>query len=142
MLIQRWQTDFVSTLKYGYYFNVTIKILIFQASLYKNKIAFRVNPKSALFQRWILSMNQRWQIHIESTWVSGWPTSQRYFSIYQRWINVESLLGYRYITFNREKGRMQTICGFRSPLLHNYDNDFSDFTILCRHNKGFRLLFK
>ena len=50
MLIQRWQTDFVSTFKYSYLFNVTVKILIFQASRCKNKIVFGVNPKSKLFQ--------------------------------------------------------------------------------------------
>ena len=27
-------------------------------------------------------------------------------------------------------------------LLHNHDNDFNDFTILCRDNYGFRLLLK
>ena len=75
------------------FFNVNIKILIFQASRHNNKIVFRVNPKSTLFQRWILSMNQRWQIDVESTWISGWPTSRRYFNIYQHWINVECLLG-------------------------------------------------
>ena len=92
-LIQGWQTDVISTLKYCYLFNVTRKILIFQASLYKNKIVFIVNPKSTSFQRWILSMNQRWQIVIESTWISGWPTSRCYLNIYQYWINVEYLLG-------------------------------------------------
>ena len=80
-------------MKYGYLFNVNIKILIFQASWYKNKIVFRVNPKSTLFQRWILSINQRWQIDVESTWISCWPTSRRYFNIYKRWINAECLLG-------------------------------------------------
>ena len=70
--------------------------LTFQASWYKNKIVFRVNPKSTLFQRWIWSMNQRWQIDVESTWISRWPTSRRYFNIYQRWINVECLLGKEY----------------------------------------------
>ena len=38
-------------------------------------------------------MNQRWQIDVESTWISRCPTSRRYFNIYQRWINVECLLG-------------------------------------------------
>ena len=38
-------------------------------------------------------MNQRWQIDVESTWISRWPTSRRYFNIYIRWINVECLLG-------------------------------------------------
>ena len=38
-------------------------------------------------------MNQHWQIDVESTWISRWPTSRRYFDIYQRWINVECLLG-------------------------------------------------
>ena len=79
--------------KYGYLFNVTIKILIFQASWYKNKIVFRVNPKSTLFERWILSMNQRWQIDLESTWISGWPMTRCYFNIYQRGINIGCLLG-------------------------------------------------
>ena len=104
-LIQRWQTEVVSTLKYGYLFNVTIKILIFQASLYRNKIVFRVNPKLTLFQRWILSMNQRWQTDVESTWILGWPTSLHYFNIYQSWINVECLLCYThiYIWFTFEK---------------------------------------
>ena len=36
-------------LKYGYLFKVNIKILIFQASWYKNKTIFRDNPKSTLF---------------------------------------------------------------------------------------------
>ena len=67
--------------------------LTFQASWYKNKIIFRVNPRSTLFQRWILSINQRWQIDVESTRISRWPTSWRYFNIYQCWINVECLLG-------------------------------------------------
>ena len=52
-----------------------------------------VNLKSTLFQRWILWMNERWQIDVESTWLSGWTTSRRCFNIYQRWINIESLLG-------------------------------------------------
>ena len=34
-------------------------------------------------------MNQCWQINVESTWITRWPTSRRYFNIYQRWINVE-----------------------------------------------------
>ena len=84
-----FDVDVVSTLKCGYVFNIIIKILIFQASWYKKKIFFRVNPKSMLFQRWILSMNQRWQIDVELTWISRW----RYFNRYQRWINVECLLG-------------------------------------------------
>ena len=52
-----------------------------------------MNPKSTLFQRWILSINQHWQIDVESTWISRWPTSRCYFNIYQRWINVQCLLG-------------------------------------------------
>ena len=56
-------------------------------------LVFRVNPKSTFFQRWILSINQRWQIDVESTWIWRWPTSRRYFYIYQRWINVECLIG-------------------------------------------------
>ena len=73
-------------LKYGHLFNVDIKILIFKAWWYESKTVFRVKPKSTLFQRWILSINQRWQIDVELTWISRWPTSQR-------WINVECLLG-------------------------------------------------
>ena len=92
-LIQRWKTDVGSTLKYSYLFNVTIKILIFQASLYKNKFVSRVNSKLTLFQSWILSMYERCPIDVESRWISGWATSGRYFTIYQRWINVECLLG-------------------------------------------------
>ena len=84
-LFRRW--------KYGYLLNVDIKTLVFQASWYKNKIAFRVNPKSTLFQRWVLWMKQCWQIDVESTWISRWPTSRRYIDIYQRWINIECLLG-------------------------------------------------
>ena len=38
-------------------------------------------------------INQRWQIDVESMWISRWPTSRRYFNIYQRWINSECLLG-------------------------------------------------
>ena len=74
------------TLKYGFLFNVDIKILVFKA--------WWVNPKSTLFQRWILSMNQRWQIDVEAMWISHWPTWRRYFNIYHCWINVECLLGY------------------------------------------------
>ena len=81
------------TLKYGYLFNIDRKILIFQAWWYENKIVFRVNQKSTLFQSWNLSTNQRWQIDLESTWILHWPTSRRYFNIYQRWINIECLLG-------------------------------------------------
>ena len=81
--------------EYGYLVNVNINALIFQASWHKNKIVFRVNTKSRLFHRWILSMNQRWQIDAESTWISRWSMSQRYFDIHQRWINVECLLGYK-----------------------------------------------
>ena len=40
-----------------------------------------------------------WQIDVESTWISRWTTSRRYFNIYQRWINVECLLG-NYIAYN------------------------------------------
>ena len=58
----------------------------------RTKLRFRVNPKSTLFQRWIWSMNQRWQIDVESTWISRWPESRRYFNIYQCWINGECLL--------------------------------------------------
>ena len=122
-MIQRWQTDVVSTLKYGYLFNVTIRILIFQASLYKNKTVFRVNPKSTLNQwiemSWIveLSMNQRWQIDVESTWISGWVTSRRCFNIYQRWINVECLLE----------------CTFLSYQWINVDIRLSDVTTLFQH---------
>ena len=68
--------------------------MTFQTSWYKNKIVFRVNPKSTLFQRWIWSMNQHWQIDVEYTWISRWPKSRRYFNIYQRWNNVGCLLGY------------------------------------------------
>ena len=58
-------------LKYGYLFNINVKILIFQASWYKENIFFRANQKSTLFQRcfnvefyqWIngdkLTLNQR-----------------------------------------------------------------------------------
>ena len=49
----------VSTWKYGYHFNSDIKILIFQASRYESK---------TLFQSWIWSINQHWQIDVESTW--------------------------------------------------------------------------
>ena len=59
----------------------------------RTKFCFRVNPESTLFQRWVWSMNQRWQVEVESTWISRWPTSRRYFNIYERWINVECLLG-------------------------------------------------
>ena len=48
-----------------------------------------------MFQRWILSINQLWQINLESTWISRLPTSRRYFNIYQRWIKLECLLGKR-----------------------------------------------
>ena len=34
--------------------------------------------------------NRRW---INVDWISRWPTSRRYFNIYQRWINSECLLG-------------------------------------------------
>ena len=77
----------------GYLFDINIEIVIFQVSWYKNKIALRVNAKSTLFQRWLLSLNQRWQINVESTWILRWPTSRRYFNIFQRWINIECLLG-------------------------------------------------
>ena len=59
----------------------------------RTKFCFRVNPESTLFQRWVWSMNQRWQVDVESTWISRWPTSRRYFDIYQPWINVECFLG-------------------------------------------------
>ena len=72
----------MSTLKYSYLFNVDINILFFQGSWYENKIIFKVNR-----------MNERWQIDVESTWISRWQTSRHYFNIYQRWINVEYLLG-------------------------------------------------
>ena len=48
-------------------------------------MCFRVNPKSTLFQRWICSMNQRWQIDAESTWISRRDVISTY-------INVESTL--------------------------------------------------
>ena len=34
--------------------------------------------KLTLFQRWILSMNQRRQMDDESTWISRWPTPRRH----------------------------------------------------------------
>ena len=76
--------------------------------IYKNKIVFRVNPKSTLFQRWILSMNKRWQIGVDSTWVSGWLTSRRYFNIYLRWINIEYLLGH--ISFKHRADWCMCVC--------------------------------
>ena len=85
ILIESWRIE-----------RLMLKDFNFSSIIYKNKIAFRVNPKSTLFQRWILSMNQRCQIDVESTWISGWTTSWRYFNIYQSWINVECLLGLFY----------------------------------------------
>ena len=39
---------------------------------------------------------------VESTWISRWPTSRSYFNIYERWINVECLLGSCFIRRGRK----------------------------------------
>ena len=72
-------------LKYGYVFNVNIKLIIFQASLYKNKIVLRVNCFNVEFYRWInvdkSTLKQR-----------GYHVDQRR-DIISTYINVECLLG-------------------------------------------------
>ena len=74
---QRWYKDFIYS----------------SIMRHENKIVFSLNPKSTLFQRRILSMKQRSQIDLESTWMSRWRMSRRYFNIHQRWINVTCFLG-------------------------------------------------
>ena len=75
-LFWRWWTDFVSALKYGYFFNVNIKILILKASWYKNKIVFLEliqNQRcfNVKMRRWFnvdkLELFRRWNMVIFST---------------------------------------------------------------------------
>ena len=51
-----FQLDIVSTLKYGYLFNVILNILIFKALWYKNKIVL----ESTQNQRFLIVKFRRW----------------------------------------------------------------------------------
>ena len=62
--------------------------MISQVSEHKSKPVYDVNQNSTMFQRQTSRQND-----VDSTLILCWPTSQRYFNIYQLWINVECFIG-------------------------------------------------
>ena len=79
-------------LKYGYLFNINVKILIFQASWYKENIVFRANQKSTLFQRCFNVEFYRWINVDKSTLNQRGYHVDRCRDVISTYINVESTL--------------------------------------------------
>ena len=63
-----------------------------------------------------------------------------YYGKTERHLNVRSSehIGKSHLTRIRVEWKPSAVSDHF--LLHNYDSDFNDFTILCRDNNGFRLL--
>ena len=65
-----------------------------------------------------------------------------YYGKTERHLNVRSseYIGISHLTRKRVECKPSTAS--EHLLLHNHDGDFNNFTILCRDNDGFRLLFR
>ena len=66
--------------------------------------------------------------------------SVTYYGKTERHLNVRSSehIGISHLTGKRVEFKPSTVSDHL--LLHNHDGDFTEFTILCRDNNGFRLL--
>ena len=66
--------------------------------------------------------------------------SVTYYGKTERHLNVRSSehIGISHLTGKRVEFKPSTVSDHL--LLHNHDSDFTEFTILCRDNNGFRLL--
>ena len=77
--------------------------------------------------------NRRW---INVDWISRWPTSRRYFNIYQRWINIECLLGK---DFERNWYDMKKFPKYQNNPCNNgkWHFHFTTFQCLKTHHREF-----
>ena len=78
--------------------NVKMRLSFFSIVSYQQN-CFWCQPKFNVNSRLTLTLNQRWQYNVDTKLISHRPISRRYFDIYQRWNNVECLLGCDCINF-------------------------------------------